>query len=216
LESRKFQANTAFKNKCHWILEHDSYRQWEEKDTALLWVMGGPGTGKLTLMAFLLREFESTHPSEVILDFFFHGRGSDLQKAPIGMYRTLLHQLVMKVSRARRSIANAYQEEITKYGTGMTWNWEVKELRDLLLQCLIQVTAKTPIVIFVDALDESAQEAPKLLNYFHLSNDCQQSIKICISCRYFPVACTIKGLDVAIQSHNQLDIETFVRNEMIT
>jgi hypothetical protein len=137
MESREGQANTALDNTCGWILDHESYRKWLQQDSGLLWIMGGPGTGKSTVMAFLFRKFRVMNPSKLTLDFFFHGRGQDLQKTPIGMYRTLLHQLIMQSYWTRNVITKAHHEKIIKFGPSTKWSWELGELEELLYKGLM-------------------------------------------------------------------------------
>ncbi|SPJ72133.1 uncharacterized protein FTOL_01861 [Fusarium torulosum] len=44
-----------------------------------------------------------------ILSFFFHGRGSELQKTPLGLFRSLLHQLLDQVSEALIGLVAIFQ-----------------------------------------------------------------------------------------------------------
>src|SRR5271155_4122048 len=101
---RKQQADGAHPNTCRWILQHDSYTTWMNRERGLLWIKGKPGAGKSTLMAFIHKDFKKT-PScghHLSLDFFFHGRGTILQKTPVGMFRSLLHQLYTQTPVVRK------------------------------------------------------------------------------------------------------------------
>lgn len=79
---------------------------WIDKERELLWIKGKPGAGKSTLMAFIYKAFQenSLLKQSLSLDFFFHGRGTALQKTPTGMFRSLLRQLYAKVPLVRLSI----------------------------------------------------------------------------------------------------------------
>jgi hypothetical protein len=85
---------------CSWLLEHESYKSWLSRKNGLLWIKGNPGVGKSTLMKYALHECKKHTPvnSElVIASFFFHGRGSPLQKSSLGLFRSLLYQILSHV-----------------------------------------------------------------------------------------------------------------------
>ncbi len=54
---RRQDAQRAYANTCSWITRHDSYSTWLSEAHGLLWIKGKPGSGKSTLMEYLLRGF---------------------------------------------------------------------------------------------------------------------------------------------------------------
>jgi hypothetical protein len=83
---------------CTWILQHKEYKRWIEDDHGLLWIEGKPGSGKSTLMKRIFQTFNRDGvPGRVHLAFFFHRRGVQLQQTALGMFQTMLHQLLSLV-----------------------------------------------------------------------------------------------------------------------
>ena len=103
---RKHQVDTVHQGTGQWIQDHIVYRNWIAKKRGLLWIQGKPGAGKSTLMGFI-HETLSQSPilkEDIMISFFFHGRGTILQKNPVGLFRSLLHQLYIKVPGVRKEI----------------------------------------------------------------------------------------------------------------
>jgi ABC-type ATPase involved in cell division len=70
----------------------------------MLWLKGKPGAGKSTLMKeSLLRLKRTAEGKDIIIAFFFNSRGSELEKPPIGFYRSILHDLMLQ---DRQSLGN--------------------------------------------------------------------------------------------------------------
>lgn len=84
----------AAEGTCNCILEHGKFHSWMNETPSLLWIMGPPGAGKSTLMRFVVENKRARAiEKETIAVFFVHGRGSEIQKSPLGLYRSLLHQI---------------------------------------------------------------------------------------------------------------------------
>jgi hypothetical protein len=85
-----------------WLLPYETYRAWVEAG-GLLWIIGKPGAGKLTLLRYAFDHIavaSSIGSRALIFSFFFHNRGVDLQKTPLGLSGSLLHQLLSCVPDA--------------------------------------------------------------------------------------------------------------------
>ena len=48
--------------------------------------------------------------SNLILSFFFHSRGNELQRAPLGIFQSLLHQVLGEVPDALRDLIYTFQQ----------------------------------------------------------------------------------------------------------
>lgn len=176
-------------------------------------------------MAYLHHHFTATYPRSIILDFFFHGNGTALQKSQLGMLRSLVHQLYKRSPAARKAIFMAYDRKSKEIGEyGRVWEWDVEGLRVLLAAILCQKRNKEDeIVLFVDALDEAAEQedpriAGELVSYFHEVNDqivaAGGSTRICISCRHYPVVATNRGLVVNVEGENVRDLARYVEHQL--
>jgi ankyrin repeat protein len=200
---------------------------WLEDGSGILWIKGKPGSGKSTLMEFLLRDFETQalYQKSIQLSFFFHGRGTRLQKSRLGMYRSLLHQLLRKAPSAQAKFRQEFQERFETQGDpGENWNWHVEELCALFMKAVEHVAGTQPLNIFVDALDEVSDGtedqdiSDRVVSDFHKLNDllCDKNLHstICFSCRHFPVISNNPGRDICVENENQADISVYVRGEL--
>lgn len=94
---------------CAWLLMHESYRIWLNKSSGLLWIPGPLGAGKSTLVRYALQNLRNTvDGKEIIAAFFIHGRGSELQKSPLGLYRSLLHQVLPSFPEHLNRLSEGY------------------------------------------------------------------------------------------------------------
>ncbi|OBT60680.1 hypothetical protein VE03_09999 [Pseudogymnoascus sp. 23342-1-I1] len=221
---RRQEADQAHLHTCEWILQHRSYTKWISKEHELLWIKGKPGAGKSTLMAFLYQEFQASQDNflfnqRIRLEFFFHGRGAALQKTPIGMFRSLLHQIYTKIPLVRLPIQTAFKEKKSFGEAGASWEWQCKELQDLFSNALIDSAKLWKITIFVDALDEAGSAvAQGLAMYFHDLNDKlaakKGSSRICISCRHYPIVAANNSLEIRVEDENHDDITKYVKHRL--
>jgi len=91
---------------CAWLLQHTEDTTWLRQNRETLWIKGKPGAGKSALIKNALRDAKeraddkarAARDKPVVASFFFHGRGSSIQKSPLGMFRSLLHQILDQIS----------------------------------------------------------------------------------------------------------------------
>ncbi|KAK8235219.1 hypothetical protein HDK90DRAFT_236789 [Phyllosticta capitalensis] len=210
----KHHIIVAQNNTCEWILEHEAYRKWLSTLEPLLWIEGHAGAGKSTVLKHALQRYEDEISRRVIVaSYFFSGRGTDLQKTPIGLYRWLLRQLVPHFPRTFWRLVQEYEE---KSRSSQDWDWQPEELRRVLEDHLAKAGSRRPIIVFIDALDECPEiHRKELIGFIEtvLGSSQRGQIKMCVSCRHFPNLFT-DGLKISVENHNGRDIETFVRSQL--
>jgi hypothetical protein len=224
---RRQDTQRAHTNTCGWITSHPSYTNWLKDGSGILWIKGKPGSGKSTLMEFLLRDFEEQpfYQASVQLSFFLHGRGTPLQKSRLGMFRSLLHQLLLRAPDARAEFQYVFEERSRSQGEpGKDWNWHVNELCGFFISAIEQVARIQSVNIFVDALDEADdgtgnQDASyQILMDFHKLNDLlyhkELRSTICFSCRHYPITTTNQRWEIWVERENHADISTYVCDEL--
>ncbi|KAH9204318.1 hypothetical protein DL95DRAFT_248121, partial [Leptodontidium sp. 2 PMI_412] len=227
MDYRRQDTRRAHSKTCGWITNHPSYTTWLDEGFGILWIKGKPGSGKSTLMEFLLRDFETrdSYQKNIQLSFFLHGRGTSLQKSRLGMYRSLLHQLLRRAPVAQAKFRQAFQERTSSQGVaGEYWSWHTNEIRAFFMSAVELVAETRPVNIFVDALDEASDgtedENTSLLivEEFHELNDTfhrkRLQSTICFSCRHYPVVADNEGRDICVEDENQADISIYVRDEL--
>ncbi|KAH0538139.1 hypothetical protein FGG08_005247 [Glutinoglossum americanum] len=209
---------------CAWLLQHHIYKDWLSQRRGLLWVKGNPGAGKSTVLKYALQAMEQDEPLPpnklVTLSFFFHCRGAEIQRTPLGLFRSLLHQLLGRFPGPPADVVQTFKDRSQSMGKpGEKWNRRPQELQGFVETSLPKILVESSIRIFVDALDECGEEAAiRLVKYFqHLLSKCssaQHRLSICFSCRHFPIVSLDNGLEICIERENRQDIRRYIWDEL--
>ncbi|OCL10292.1 Het-eN, partial [Glonium stellatum] len=224
MNDRGNDITPAAEGTCSWLLEHKIYKDWNSQSRGLLWIKGKPGAGKSTLLKYALQTFqrqEHSLPNKLTtLSFFFHGRGAEIQRTPLGLFRSLLHQLLDQFPDPCSDVVRIFKDKYDKIGQPVDkWNWHPQELQGFLEACLPKALEKCPILIMVDALDECGEEkAVSLVERFErLLSQCSSAkngLSICFSCRHYPIVSLDNGFEVCVEHENQDDITKYIRDEL--
>ncbi|KAI9760567.1 MAG: hypothetical protein M1840_002382 [Geoglossum simile] len=222
MNDRRNDVNAAAGGTCAWLLQYQKYKDWAAQPLNLLWIKGKPGAGKSTLLKYVLHatQVERSSPSNLhIISFFCHGRGTEIQRTPLGLFRSLLHQLLDRFPNALASLVQTFKSRCqTMDKPGKDWKWHAQELEDFVGTSLPLVLEKCMIRIFVDALDECGEEAAgRLIRFFqYLHSKCSsiQHLGICFSCRHFPIITPENCLEICVEHENYQDIRRYIRGEL--
>ncbi|KAK2669755.1 Ankyrin repeat [Fusarium oxysporum f. sp. vasinfectum] len=223
MDSRSLDIDAAAEGTCDWLLWHQIFTRWASCDRDLLWFKGKPGSGKSTLLRYVLDHIvtiPNTGEGALILSFFFHGRGTELQRTPLGLFRSLLHQLLRQVPEALTDLVATFQERCETVGKpGEKWQWHPRELPRLFEVLLPKVLRTRPVWLFVDALDECGQKnAVKLVRDFKsllqgLPSTGSQ-FRICFTCRHYPILDQTCQSEICLEEENEQDISTYVQAQL--
>ncbi|CAI7636213.1 unnamed protein product, partial [Penicillium palitans] len=203
---------------CQWILELEKYKSWRSQSRGLLWIKGKPGAGKSTLMLFLHDKLKRDVDHGIRLEFFFTARGTEMQRIPLGMLRSLLSQLFDRDATIRPQVRDAYEQRCRHFGYGeREWEWPRVVLEELLAGTILASASRRHIMIFVDALDEAgAESAQHLAAYFHRLIDRAEkqdvAVQICISCRHYPIMQSDPAREICVEDHNHDDIARYIKD----
>jgi ankyrin repeat protein len=211
-------ADPAVKT-CAWLSQHKVYLEWLEQKHGLLWIKGKPGAGKSTLMrhAVVMIENQKRQANLVVASFFFHGRGSLIQKSPLGLFKSLLLQLLPQIPELLLLFSSLFEKRCETGGEfGTAWDWKERDLQDFFKH---NVTDSARIRLYIDALDECGEEnATKLVDYFDAitsgSNVVDASLSICFSCRHYPLVSLDDGLEICVEDETNEDIQVYIQNAM--
>ncbi|KAI3544306.1 hypothetical protein CSPX01_05758 [Colletotrichum filicis] len=209
------------KDTCGWLLEDPQYQAWMNSARGLFWIKGNPGTGKSVLMKFAVTTMDRRGSGELVVSFFIHGRGNPLQKTPLGVFRALLNSMLKFFPQHLSQLTERFKDRQARFGTyeENRWSWAERELQDFMSEILTKGTKKRPVVIFVDALDESGEDdARSLLAYFKtLMNDIEREkapVKICFSSRHYPILGYETMPAIHVEEKNDEDIRLVVRERL--
>uniref|UniRef100_A0A8H7TT64 NACHT domain-containing protein n=1 Tax=Bionectria ochroleuca TaxID=29856 RepID=A0A8H7TT64_BIOOC len=221
INARTLNIKKPHSETCKWLLSHPVFLTWKDpmklRDHAgFVWLKGNPGTGKSTIMKYLLKETQTANLYDATLHFFFNARGHDLEKTTLGMYRALLIQIFQQLP-ALQSIFDSLENH-----TNNRQQWTVEELEELFEQTMEQATGYS-IICFVDALDECHEnDVRQMLKFFarmaQLSLSANGSFRVCFSSRHYPYVAFKDGLGLEIiledQKDHSSDITEYVKSEL--
>ena len=212
LSTREAAVSKADLDTCTWIFSQppddqqeevstwDSFPDWLERhQDPTYWITGKPGSGKSTVMKFilqspLLRDHLSNWAGStpiVLVSFYAWIAGSSLQKSFQGLKRTILlqtlqqHPELIPLVTPRRWALVRIIREATHFPTFPHWeDWEVDEAFDYLLS---ECGKSIRVAMFVDGLDEfdaPPKDVVSLIDsIISQTRDSDDGIKICISSR---------------------------------
>ncbi|KAI0106570.1 hypothetical protein F4776DRAFT_645778 [Hypoxylon sp. NC0597] len=156
-----------FENTCEWVfdVEQASLRRWLKDGEGFFWIYGKPGSGKSTLMKFIVqhqRTWELLHKFssgavQIRASFLFHDRGTLLQKSFEGLLRSLLFQIFDKLERYKAIVAVLLKPLLDIHWSpeaGRFRDLTINELESCLAALLQQNHVKLDIFFLLDALDE--------------------------------------------------------------
>jgi ankyrin repeat protein len=237
MDSREHDINIAHPSTCEWLSTTSEFRQWISRENidshnGVLWIKGKAGAGKSTLMKHALAYCRDKLGDDcLIAAYFFNARGHALEKTPLGLFRSLVYQIIEKSPAALERFLPFYiDHEKKKNGD---WSWTLGELRNFLLseienQCPIPKTDEHQLqrqsqnlFIFLDALDECDDaEARKIAQFLErLSTSAARNgfhLYICLSSRHYPTVGMKKKLDLIVENipeHSQ-DITNYVSDTL--
>ncbi|KAK7747569.1 hypothetical protein SLS62_009068 [Diatrype stigma] len=222
---RSHDIGRAVAGTCDWLLRHEKYNTWAAYNSGLLWIKGKPGSGKSTLLKHALinqRTASSAIDNDLILSFFFHDRGDELQKTPLGFFRSLIHQVLRQAPDTLTDLVDTFDRRCREIGDpGEKWKWHQEELRGFLESSLPKVLAVRPVWLYVDALDECGEDnAVNLFDWFisllQTSSSVNLLFRICVTCRHYPILVVDRNCDVfeiCPEQENEQSISIYVGDQ---
>ena len=189
-------------NTYAWLYDQDTgFCDWLEgkESNPIFWIQGKPGSGKSTAMKFALGQnrtqellFKNSPEEWILAGFFFHDRGSQVQKSLPGFVREILFQL-LKQSRALFSLIYPHIRHLFTPGNArQTRKFLHEELTprhicEILALIENDIPARLNVCIFIDALDEHDGNHRDLLMTIRSLVDLQRNsnfhIRVCLASR---------------------------------
>ncbi|KAK5702989.1 hypothetical protein LTR97_003935 [Elasticomyces elasticus] len=221
MDARRATIKAVYATTCQWFLEHPAYLAWLDPDRAdqhfgFIWVRGKPGAGKSTLMKFVhAHALENAEEKELIISFFFNARGDELERSVVGMYRSLLSQLLQQAT----DLHYILDKFVPARGVPRP-NWTIDSLRDLLATAVKRLGSRR-IMCFVDALDECDEEqVQEMIDHFEeLGQNAPgegNHIYICFASRHYPAVHVQHGLELTLEHEegHSRDLAKYVQQRL--
>lgn len=219
IDARHATIKTAHTRTCRWLLKKSEYQEWLDVNKTpdhhgFLWIRGKPGSGKSTLTKFAVENARKA-ASETVISFFFNARGEDLEKSSLGMYQSLLFQILKAIPDLQmvldlsRPVA---QEESLR--------WEKDDLQSLF-EAAIKGLGQRRLTCFIDALDECEEGQIRDLVTFlerlgQLAISSQIHFHVFLSSRHYPYISIRNGIQMTLEGqegHDQ-DIAKYLGSEL--
>ncbi|OTA67909.1 ankyrin [Hypoxylon sp. EC38] len=165
-------------------------------------------------MKFLYEQSSTQMPEAHIISFFFNARGGQLEKTTLGLYRALLWNIFRVFDDLTRVLVDVSVDYIKTNG------WREQHLQNLFQQTIGQLGDR-PLVCYIDALDECAEEQVRdMVRYFQKILEATESgsyFKICLSSRLYPNITIGNSFSLVLEDHFQRreDIRRYIDSELI-
>lgn len=222
IDARHATIHDAHSETCWWLLDRQEYQDWLADDKlskhhGFFWIKGHPGTGKSTIMKFALKCAAREKANTTFIKFFFNARGSELEQTVLGMYRSLLFQLLDKLPDLQTVLAlHCHKLEDDESPSA----WHVDVVQNLFGHAIERLGVR-PLTCFIDALDECGEDQIRsMVDFFeHLGDVAASSginFRTCFSSRHYPNI-TIEHsmpLVLEVQREHREDIAKYVNNKL--
>lgn len=163
------------------------FTEWLRSGTGTYWISGKPGSGKSTLMKYIVNHPETTLALKswskasnlTIAKFFFWNAGTAMQKSLLGLLQSLLFEILSRRPEWIPAICpTRWSSDVASLA-----QWTMVELKSVLKHLLRQeVTPSDKFCFFIDGLDEYDGDMHDILDCLY-EIDCSTQIKLCLSSR---------------------------------
>lgn len=221
LNARYSTIRSAHSKTCKWLLHREEYQDWSDIRKTMIhhgifWIKGKPGCGKSTILKFAVQNARRIKEAKVI-SFFFNARGEELERSTVGMYRSLLFQLIGAYPDLQTHIS---WPRSTDLHDGESYAWDIVELQTLFVDAFRKL-GQRQLICFIDALDECEESQIRDLIRFleelgEIVISSQINFRACLSSRHYPYISIQNGIELTLEGqegHDQ-DIARYLDGEL--
>jgi nucleoside phosphorylase len=221
IDARQMTIKNAHNKTCKWLLQKSEYLDWLDPKKVhdhhgFLWIKGKAAMGKSTLMKFALATARKSMKNAIVVSFFFNARGDALEKSTIGMYRSLLLQLLERLPK----LQSVFDCLGLATWNNESYNWTAESLK-MLFETAVQGIGETPLMCYIDALDEcDDNQIRDMVSFFQSLGEVAVSthirLQVFFSSRHYPHITIADGISMELEGqegHNQ-DIANYIGSEL--
>jgi hypothetical protein len=188
------EVESAYDSTLNWLFEESKVHLslWLRSGEGFFWISGKPGSGKSTAMKHIYEKYCSdgriSHETlqgfkNVIAKFFFHYRGSSIQKSYEGLLRSLLHQILSSTEESAEFLLLRRSDRIPKPNQV----WSLTQLEVVWRQVLDQDLVNLRVTLFLDALDEFDGSVDRIVRFVEKTANrpglSKTQIRVCFASR---------------------------------
>ena len=228
MNERVGEITTAHSHTFDWVFTNPQtgFLDWLHSNKSLFWITGKPGSGKSTLMKYLLKDSRTrealSKQGRPILStpaFFFHARGVETEKSFDGLLRSIIFQLLSDIPRLVDSVADIYRAHLDE---NSVCPWTFPQL-EKALDNIRQQQIEGCICIFIDALDEYSGRSEDVARFvkrlaapMDTSDNQKLIIRVCASSRPWTAFTSLlnETPSFTIQDWTKADIRKFATDRL--
>jgi hypothetical protein len=162
---------------------------WLEAETKLFWISGKPGSGKSTLMKYIVEQPRTRTALQqwagtrrlVIASYFFWTNGSPIQRSQEGLLRSVLFNILRKTPNLiPAALSQRWYSSYQENGKIDEEPWSPRELQETIRRLAELENSKMCFAIVIDGLDEYNGPHEDLIEPIQLlANDAKYKAMYC-------------------------------------
>ena len=226
------EVNKAHDKTFHWLFDPQivSFTGWlrdtDVSKSPIYWIQGKPGSGKSTLMKFAMHDVRiskllngDSGDTWTLAAFFFHDRGSEMQKTLVGMLQEVLRSVLDQVPALLPYVIPSYINLVREQRTRNPI-WDLDRLILTFGSVFEQREVHVRILFLLDALDEHYGDKEILISLIkdltEKTDDDYVVTKWCLASRSWTVfeRHFDKYPGFSIHDYTQQDIRTYVESQL--
>lgn len=226
-DDREYKVAKAHQRTYSWIWHEQSpFRFWLQGDDPLFWISGKAGSGKSTLMKYivqnqlldgLLRPWTASRQL-IIARFFFWYAGQPLQKSHEGILRSLLHQIFKKrpdmIPVAFPRLCGRILQRHAATDRGL-YKFPLSELTEAFAR-LTSNFLDVAFCIVIDGVDEFSGDHYDF-SRFLVQTANGTTVKMIVSSRPIPMCCQVFSSfpSLKLQDLTEADIKAYIEDKLL-
>lgn len=221
ISDRESGIPISYQDTFRWSLSETSTTlpSWLRSGTGIYWIEGKAGCGKSTLMKFLQQDQQATALLKEwanglrlrIVRHYFWAPGTTMQKSLLGLFRTLLFQILVNDPELLEQICPLRMEN-----HGHMQPWTLDELAECFETLSKIQTLPSKLCFFVDGLDEFEGDPEGLIAIIQAISK-SNSIKLCVASRPWPPfrkAFGYNSLRISVHEFTRDDINLYTQGNL--
>ncbi|EXJ54137.1 hypothetical protein A1O7_09474 [Cladophialophora yegresii CBS 114405] len=224
IDARHASIKSAHSKTGKWLLKKSEYLDWlaperQDEHNGFLWIKGKAGSGKSTMLKYILSHINKTILGTPVISFFFNARGHIMERSTIGMYRSLLLQLFEHVPELQSALDVLPRPPLSATGE-FEGEWQLETLVGIF-QDAVRAIGERGLICIVDALDECHEDDVRRMVacFENLGKEASESglqVRICFSSRHYPYITVDRCIELVLegQEGHQQDLANYLQSEL--
>ncbi|KAK5032803.1 hypothetical protein LTS07_004213 [Exophiala sideris] len=232
ITDRVEEISPAYERTFQWIFqdpkENDkpwsNFLEWLQYGSGCYWINGKAGSGKSTLMKYILHDIRSRRAiakwaaenDVVVASFFLWNMGTPLQKSQAGLIRALLLDVLQRHPGLIPTAFPGLCRHALSHSSNRLAEPSFPELKKAMLNLVNQPTSSLRMCFFIDGIDEYEGDEAELIDLLKEVMSCSTQVKMVLSSR--PTPTCVDDLSefpsLRLQDLTHDDIQIYVEDKL--